>query len=65
MDNRIVQIYNNGIWVEINFKDLAKDDRFRLFESTGERVISKKGESEWIAACSPFYKFDDLMVNVY
>ena len=66
MDNRTVQVYDNGIWVDVEFKELNKGDRFKLFESTGEPVASPDGISEWIASSNPFTnKYGDLVVNIY
>lgn len=59
-----MQVYENGIWTQINFDKLREGDRFRLFESTGEQVISFDGKKEWIAASSPHEKFSDWIVDV-
>ena len=54
------------MWTNIDFDKLVEGDRFRLFESNGEQVVNTKGQSEWIASCSPFLnKYDDLVINVY
>ena len=45
MDKRIVEVYFNGIWIQTEFEDLRKGDRFRLFESNGERA-DDKGRNE-------------------
>ena len=65
MDKRIVEVYSNGIWIQTEFEDLRKGDRFRLFESDGERVVDDKGRKEWIASSSPFMKMGDWVVNIY
>ena len=64
-DQRIVQVYENGTWMQIDFDKLREGDRFRLFESTGEQVRSSDSKKEWIAASSPHEKFGDWIVDVY
>ena len=65
MDKRIVEIYSNGTWIQTEFEDLRKDDRFRLFTSDGERVVDDKGRNEWKASSDPFMKMGDCVVNIY
>ena len=65
-DQRIVQVYENGTWIQIDFDKLREGDKFRLFESTGEQVVNTKGQKEWVSASSPFTnQYGDLMVNIY
>ena len=64
-DERIVQVYHSGIWIEIDFEKIKEGDKFRLFQD-GEQVINPKGQKEFIASCSPFInQYGDLVVNVY
>ena len=65
MDKRIVEVYSNGTWMQTQFEDLRKDDKFRLFESNGERVVDDKGRKEWIASSNAFIKMGDWVVNIY
>ena len=66
MDMRIVEVFKGDKWIEIEFDKLDIDDRFRLFEQDGERVVNSKGQSEWIASSVPFIgKYGDLTINVY
>lgn len=65
MDKRIAEKYDNGKWRVIDFVEIVEGDRFRLFESTGEAVIDKKGKREWVAASKVFNNFGDSVVNVY
>lgn len=65
-DKRIVQVYNNGVWIETDFSNVLKGDKFRLFESsTGEPIIDSKGKKEWIAANHSYEKYGDWVVDVY
>lgn len=64
-DKRIVQVYNNGVWIETDMSKLLKGDKFRLFESTGEPVINSQGKKEWIAATHSYEKYGDWIVDVY
>lgn len=64
-DKRIVEIYINGDWHEVDFEELSEGDRFRLFDN-GEKVVDPKGKSEWIASSEVFKnKYGDLVVNTY
>ena len=65
IDKRIVEVYFNGTWIQTEFEDLRKNDRFRLFESDGERVADDKGRNEWIASSNSFMKMGDWVVNIY
>ena len=65
MDKRIVEVYSNGTWIQTEFENLRKDDRFRLFESDGERVVDDKDKSEWVASSDSFMKHGDWIVNIY
>jgi hypothetical protein len=50
-DLRIVEIWTMEGWQEVEMKDLKVGDRFRMFESTGERVINTNdGTMEWIVS---------------
>lgn len=65
MDMRKVELFTNGKWNKIYFNELQKGDRFRLFESTGERVVDSKGCDEWVATSSSFVnEYHDLVINI-
>ena len=65
-DERIIQVYDNGTWIQVEFDMLRDGDRFRLFDNSGNKIIDRKGRGEFVASCSPFInKYGDLVVNVY
>ena len=64
MDKRIVEVYFNGTWIQTEFEDLRKDNKFRLFKSDGERVVDDKGRNEWIASSNAFMKLGDWVINI-
>lgn len=53
-DFRSAEILINDEWLPIEFKNIKKGDTFRLFESTGEPVLSKDGDTEFIAISNPY-----------
>lgn len=53
-DFRSVEILINDEWLPIEFKNIKKGDTFRLFESTGEPVLSEDGDTEFIAISNPY-----------
>lgn len=64
-DERVVHVFDSGVWIEVKFDKLKEGDRFRLFQD-GEQVINTKGQKEFIASCSPFInQYGDLVVNIY
>ena len=60
---RTVQIYKNNQWIDVEFKNLSHNDRFRLFDN-GERVVNSKGHSEWIACGEPYFKDGNWTVDI-
>lgn len=58
MDFRTVQRLEDNNWVDIEFKELRLNDKFRMFESTGEPVVGLGGKVEWIATSNPFLDKD-------
>ena len=66
VDMRKVEVFRDEGWTEINFSELGEGDKFRLFESTGEKVVDPKGRGVWIASGKPFLnKYDDMTINIY
>ncbi|MBZ4649251.1 hypothetical protein [Thermosipho sp. (in: thermotogales)] len=53
-DFRKVQKFVDGEWRNINFEDLKKGDKFRMFETTGEPVVDDYNVSEFVAESDPF-----------
>lgn len=65
-DERIIQIYYNDTWMQTDFDKLKEGDKFRLFDKSGDKIIDRKGRSEFIASSSPFInQYGDLVVSVY
>lgn len=63
MDYRTVEIYNDteNKWIKVEFSEIKKDDKFRLFESTGEPVKDEKGNTEFIAESNVKVNEDGIM----
>ena len=63
---RKVEIFENGQWNEIEFKDLKLGNKFRLFEPDGERVIDKeKNEDEWMATSDAYLNENEVyQINI-
>lgn len=59
MDFRKTEIFKNGEWIEVEFKDILKGNLFRLIESTGE-IVSDKGETEFIAVSDAYLNKDGI-----
>ena len=55
MEMRIVQIYYEGQWIEVEFEVLQEGDVFRLFEEIDEPVIDPDGCTAWRCATDPYY----------
>jgi len=52
-------------WSDIDFTDLKKDDKFRLFNSRGA-VVDEFGRSIWIASSKPYLNEKGLyMIHTY
>ena len=48
---RRIEVFRNGEWITIGRLVMVKaGERFRMFESEGEPVKDKAGNTEWIAA---------------
>lgn len=52
---RKTEVFSNDIWSEVEFKDLKRGDRFRLFEPDGERVVTSDGKDEFICTSDAFF----------
>jgi hypothetical protein len=63
-DERVAERYFvNGEkqgWEKINFREIKKGDLFRLFEPTGESVISEFGEIEFLALKDAYVNEDGI-----
>jgi hypothetical protein len=63
-DERVAERYFvNGEkqgWEKINFREIKKGDLFRLFEPTGEPVISEFGEIEFLAFKNAYINEDGI-----
>lgn len=46
---RKVEVLINNLWKPISFEKIKKDDKFRMFEPSGEQVVGDKGDIEFIA----------------
>lgn len=44
----------NLYWHDIEFKELKNGDIFRMFEPTGEPVLDKNGNWEFVANCDAY-----------
>ena len=53
-DLREVEILKDGKWIEIEFCELKKNDIFRMFEPTGEKVYNDNRETIFIASSDAF-----------
>lgn len=62
MDYRKVEIHKNNLWQEIDFHNLKKNDYFRMFESTGESVKDKKGNTTFLATSDVFLNDENQWV---
>lgn len=60
MNDRRTEIFTNGQWVEKEFEDVEKGERFRLFEANGTRVTGKQGSTQWIAKGKPYINDDGI-----
>lgn len=56
-----VEVFKDGEWIGIHFKDLKVGDKYRLFEPDGSRVVGTAdnapgfiGSSEWIITKGPY-----------
>lgn len=54
MEKRIVEIFKDGRWSNIDFKLLKKDDCFRMFEPTGE-VVKDGGTTDFVALSDAYF----------
>lgn len=60
MDIRTVEVNRNGIWKEISFMELNKGDNFRMFESNGDPVIDKNGNTIFYSTSEPYKNNDSV-----
>lgn len=52
------EVFKDGQWSSIEFKELKQWDMYRLIDANGEVIKNEKDRSEWIAASNPF-QMDD------
>ena len=55
---RRVQVLHLCTWMDIEFMDIKKGDKFRLFEETGEAVYDELYNTEFTANTDAFVKHD-------
>ncbi len=61
-DLMIIELFENGKWVEIQFKELKKGDRFRMLDpDTKDLFISDKNNTEFIASSEPYENEDGIL----
>jgi hypothetical protein len=53
-NERIVQIFENGGWVNVHPRYLKEGVRFRMFEPTGEPVADKAGETVFVCVAEVY-----------
>ena len=59
LKNRVTEIWKDGGWKEIDFRDLHQGQTFRLWEPTGEYV------GDFMAASDPYISDENVwMVEV-
>lgn len=62
---RIIQVFKNNEWVNIEFKNLRKGDKFKVFNDNNETIIDNKGNTEWIALSNPKLNKDKMLfINI-
>jgi ribosomal protein L21E len=62
---RIIQVFKNNEWVNIEFKNLRKGDKFKIFNDNNETIIDNKGNTEWIALSNPKLNKDKMLfINI-
>lgn len=54
MDIRTVEVNRNGTWKEISFMELNKGDNFRMFESNGDIVLDREGNTVFYSTSEPY-----------
>ena len=65
MNTRKVKVFKDNDWVDIEFENLKTDDKFKLFESTGEEVKDESGNLEFIAISDAYInKSNILTINI-
>lgn len=57
---RTTVIYKNRKWVYMPFSGIKADNKFRLFEPTGEPVIDDFNNTEFTAACDAYLNQDGI-----
>lgn len=51
---RIVEVEKDGIWTEVNFRDLKIGDKFRMFDPPElSPVKDNEGYTEWFVTTNP------------
>lgn len=48
------EVFKDNNWEEIKFKELKKDDKFRVYDLSGKMSINDKGKSIFIAMNDAF-----------
>ena len=60
--DRKTQIFKNGNWVNIEFKELKNGDKFKLFEFNGEEI--KDENTEFIAISDAYLYSEIWTINI-
>ena len=61
---RKVEVFKDDGWLEIQFKELEVDNKFRMFEPDGSPVIGLAGVTEWIVTKGPYRRTEDEVWTV-
>ena len=56
---RKVEVFKDNEWLEIQFKELEVDNRFRMFEPDGSPVLGSAGITEWVVTKGPYRRDED------
>ncbi|MGM0777976.1 MAG: hypothetical protein ACQEXE_16575 [Bacillota bacterium] len=46
---------NNGLWEEVGYNALVKDNHFRMFYPDGKPFIDSDNKDTFVASSDPFY----------
>lgn len=62
---RVIERFNSvsGQWEEILFRELEKDNVFRIFDNGERYVNAEDGNNVWFATSYPYYKDDILTID--
>lgn len=61
---RKVEVFRDNGWSEIQFVDLAVDDKFRMFEPDRSPVVGLGGITEWLVTKGPRYHNKGTVLEV-